>query len=240
MSLHNLNESLELKYGISEAFNTNQSLINENAFTKAELIAKFGTDDLDIINAGNEKTVTLKDDSELDEGIFDRLKARANSVAAKLSDRAAKKAEERGDFAAMERNLQNSARRSYNAAQYRAKNDSGRINNSDDALAYRANARIENSNNRDAAIQRAAEQRNNHLKNYLQKAVDRMNQSSSEDEISKVALEYWNNLRDANGGNTSMLRDFAVQLTQAKRKALQDLKERGNKNTTADIDPDFR
>lgn len=40
--------------------------INESAYTKDELIDKFGTDDLDIINAGNEETVTLKESNILD------------------------------------------------------------------------------------------------------------------------------------------------------------------------------
>lgn len=44
--------------------------INEGAYTKDELWDKFGTTDLDIINAGNEETVTLKDDdSKQDESL---------------------------------------------------------------------------------------------------------------------------------------------------------------------------
>ena len=37
-------------------------LIDEGAYTKDELMKKFGTDNLDLINAGNEEDVTLKDD----------------------------------------------------------------------------------------------------------------------------------------------------------------------------------
>lgn len=44
--------------------------INEGAYTKDELWNKFGTTDLDIINAGNEETVTLlDDDSKQDESL---------------------------------------------------------------------------------------------------------------------------------------------------------------------------
>lgn len=44
--------------------------INEGAYTKDELWDKFGTTDLDIINAGNEETVTLlDDDSKKDESL---------------------------------------------------------------------------------------------------------------------------------------------------------------------------
>lgn len=38
-----------------------QNQLSESAYTKDELIDKFGTDDLDIINAGNEEDVTLKE-----------------------------------------------------------------------------------------------------------------------------------------------------------------------------------
>ena len=60
------NESVENQKVMKESLDTLGINLEEGAYTKDELIDKFGTDDLDIINAGNEETVTLKefDDSE--------------------------------------------------------------------------------------------------------------------------------------------------------------------------------
>lgn len=51
-----------------------EALLTESAYTKDELKDKFGTDDLDIINAGNEEDVELKIEEALDmyEGLLNQ------------------------------------------------------------------------------------------------------------------------------------------------------------------------
>lgn len=65
LNLKSLNESLEKLYGVDVDATDypaplNESL-NEEAYSRDELMDKFGTDDLDIINAGNEEDVSLKE-----------------------------------------------------------------------------------------------------------------------------------------------------------------------------------
>ena len=54
------NETDDNKKIMKESLNTLGIKLTEDAYTKDELRNKFGTTDLDIINAGNEETVTLK------------------------------------------------------------------------------------------------------------------------------------------------------------------------------------
>ena len=58
------NETDDNKKIMKESLNTLGIKLTEDAYTKDELRNKFGTTDLDIINAGNEETVTLKYDDE--------------------------------------------------------------------------------------------------------------------------------------------------------------------------------
>lgn len=58
------NESIENQKVMKESLDTLGINLEEGAYTKDELIDKFGTDDLDIINAGNEETVTLKESGD--------------------------------------------------------------------------------------------------------------------------------------------------------------------------------
>lgn len=58
------NETDDNKKIMKESLNTLGIKLTEDAYTKDELWNKFGTTDLDIINAGNEETVTLKYDDE--------------------------------------------------------------------------------------------------------------------------------------------------------------------------------
>lgn len=58
------NESVENQKVMKESLDTLGINLEEGAYTKDELIDKFGTDDLDIINAGNEETVTLKESGD--------------------------------------------------------------------------------------------------------------------------------------------------------------------------------
>ena len=58
------NESVENQKVVKESLDTLGINLEEGAYTKDELIDKFGTDDLDIINAGNEETVTLKESGD--------------------------------------------------------------------------------------------------------------------------------------------------------------------------------
>lgn len=62
LNLRALNESLERLYSDDIDYSTPvRKSLNESAYTRDELKDKFGTDDLDIINAGNEEDVSLKE-----------------------------------------------------------------------------------------------------------------------------------------------------------------------------------
>lgn len=62
LNLKSLNESLERLYSDDIDYSTPvRKSLNESAYTRDELKDKFGTDDLDIINAGNEEDVSLKE-----------------------------------------------------------------------------------------------------------------------------------------------------------------------------------
>ena len=221
MKLSALNESLETKYGIAEAFNE----ACEEADEKCE----------DQIEEACDESV----EDGLDEGIFDRLKARANNVASKMNNRAAQKAANRGDLGSMQRGMENRANRDFKASANRANDAASRMSNPDDAAAHRANARADAQMQKDQDIVNAGKAVNDRIAAYLENAKKRMALCQSEAQINQVALAYWDNIKEANHGDISMLQDFRVGLTKAKKDALTNLANRGAQNAPDDIDPDF-